>query len=73
MVVKRNQHRLYEDLRLFFEFPAIRADQEQSDSVQTVTKAHGPLETRTLECRRMRTIWFGQVSPRLCAGRVNEQ
>lgn len=50
MVVKRNQRRLYEDLRLFFELPAIRADQEQNDKVQTITKAHGRLETRTLEC-----------------------
>ena len=50
MVVKRNQRRLYEDLTLFFELPAIRADQEQSDRVQTITKGHGRLETRTLEC-----------------------
>jgi predicted transposase YbfD/YdcC len=50
MVVKRNQRRLYDDLRLFFQLSAIVADHEQSDRVQTVTKGHGRLETRTLEC-----------------------
>jgi predicted transposase YbfD/YdcC len=52
MVVKRNQRRLYDDLALFFQLPAIAADHEQSDRVQTVTKGHGRLETRTLECSR---------------------
>ena len=64
MVVKRNQRRLYEKLTLFFELPAIRADQEQGDRVQTVTKGHGRRETRTLECRRVRIIWLGLVSPK---------
>jgi predicted transposase YbfD/YdcC len=50
MVVKRNQRRLYDELALFFQLPAIAADHEQSDRVQTVTKRHGRLETRTLEC-----------------------
>jgi predicted transposase YbfD/YdcC len=50
MVVKRNQRRLYDDLTLFFQLPTIAADQEQSDRVQTITKRHGRLETRTLEC-----------------------
>lgn len=71
MVVKRNQRRLYEDLRLFFELPAIRADQEQSDTVQTVTKAHGRLETRTLECSTAGAdylVWPGiaQIVRRTC-------
>lgn len=51
MVVKRNQPRLYEVLTLFFELPASSADQEQSDRVQTITKGHGRLEMRTLECK----------------------
>lgn len=50
MVVKRNQRRLYDDLTLFFQLPAIAADHEQRDQVQTITKRHGRLETRTLEC-----------------------
>jgi predicted transposase YbfD/YdcC len=50
MVVKRNQRQLYDDLTLFFQLPAIAADQEQRDWVQTVCKGHGRLETRTLEC-----------------------
>lgn len=71
MVVKRNQRRLYEDLKLFFELPAIRVDQEQSDSVQTVTKAHGRLETRTLECSTAGAdylVWPGiaQIVRRTC-------
>jgi predicted transposase YbfD/YdcC len=71
MVVKRNHRRLYDDLRLYFELPAIRADQEQSDRVQTVTKAHGRLETRTLECSTAGAdylVWPGiaQIVRRTC-------
>jgi predicted transposase YbfD/YdcC len=50
MVVKRNQRRLFEDVALFFELPAIPADHEQADRVTTISKAHGRIETRTLEC-----------------------
>jgi hypothetical protein len=50
MVVKRNHRTLYEDLKLFFRLPATLADQEQWDRVTTLSKAHGRLERRTLEC-----------------------
>ena len=49
MVVKRNQRCLYEDLELFFRLPPIRADAEEWDRVQTVSKGHGRIERRTLE------------------------
>jgi predicted transposase YbfD/YdcC len=49
MIVKRNQPLLHDDLALFFDLPAIAADHEQWDRVQTVTKGHGRIETRTLE------------------------
>ena len=71
MVVKRNQRRLYDDLRLFFQLSAIVADHAQSDRVQTVTKGHGRLETRTLECSTAGTehlVWPGmaQIVRRTC-------
>jgi len=71
MVVKRNQRRLYDDLTLFFQLPAIAADHEQSDRVQTVTKGHGRLETRTLECSTAGAdylVWPGiaQIVRRTC-------
>ena len=71
MVVKRNQRRLYDDLTLFFQLGAIVADHEQSDRVQTVTKGHGRLETRTLECSTAGAdylVWPGmaQIMRRTC-------
>jgi predicted transposase YbfD/YdcC len=71
MVVKRNQRRLYEDLALFFELPGIAADQEQADSVRTVSKGHGRLETRTLECSTAGADYLdwpgiGQIVRRRC-------
>lgn len=50
MIVKRNQRQLWDDLELLFRIPAIPADQETWDQVTTVSKGHGRLETRTLEC-----------------------
>lgn len=50
MIVKRNQRQLWDDLDLLFRIPAIPADQEVWDQVTTVTKGHGRIETRTLEC-----------------------
>lgn len=50
MIVKANQPHLRDDLRWFFELPAIAADREQWDRVTTVSKGHGRLEVRTLEC-----------------------
>lgn len=71
MFVKRNQRRLYDDLTLFFQLPAIVADHEQSDRVQTVTKGHGRLETRTLECSTAGADYLGwpgmaQIMRRTC-------
>src|SRR5215212_602973 len=71
MVVKRNQRRLYDDLALFFQLPAIAADHEQRTRVQTVTKRHGRLETRTLECSTAGAdylVWPGiaQIMRRTC-------
>ena len=71
MVVKRNQRRLYDDLALFFQLPAIVADHEQRTRVQTVTKRHGRLETRTLECSTAGAdylVWPGiaQIMRRTC-------
>jgi predicted transposase YbfD/YdcC len=50
MIVKRNQRQLWEDLELLFRIPPITADQELWDRTTTVSKGHGRLETRTLEC-----------------------
>jgi len=50
MIVKRNQRQLWDDLDLLFRIPAIPADQEFWDQVRTVSKGHGRIETRTLEC-----------------------
>ena len=50
MIVKRNQRQLWEDLELLFRIPPIPADQELWDRTTTVSKGHGRLETRTLEC-----------------------
>ena len=50
MIVKANQPQLRDDLALFFELPAIVADQERWDRVETQNKGHGRLETRKLEC-----------------------
>jgi predicted transposase YbfD/YdcC len=50
MIAKANQPQLRDDLALFFELPAIIADHEQWDRVETVSKGHGRLEVRRLEC-----------------------
>ncbi len=50
MIAKANQPQLCDDLALFFELPAIIADHEQWDCVETVSKGHGRLEVRRLEC-----------------------
>ncbi len=71
MVVKRNQRRLYEDLELFFRIPAIAADAEHWDRVQTVSKGHGRIERRTLEsstglCADLAWPGVAQVMRRTC-------
>jgi predicted transposase YbfD/YdcC len=50
MVVKKNHPQMYAELALFFEQSGIVADAEQYDRCRTVSKGHGRLETRTLEC-----------------------
>lgn len=49
MMVKANQPQLRDDVALFFTLPAIVADQEHWDRVETVSYGHGRLESRTLE------------------------
>ena len=71
MVVKRNQRRLYENLELFFRIPAIIADAEHWDRVQTVSKGHGRIERRTLEssdglCADLTWPGAAQVIRRTC-------
>ena len=50
MVVKKNHPQMYAELALFFELPGIVADDEHYDCCRTVSKGHGRIETRTLEC-----------------------
>ena len=59
MIVKANQPHLRNDLALVFELPAIVADQERWDRVCTITRGHGRLETRTLECITADFAWLG--------------
>jgi predicted transposase YbfD/YdcC len=49
MVVKRNQHQVYEDLTWFFATPPLACDPPWR-VVETVSKGHGRLETRRLTC-----------------------
>jgi predicted transposase YbfD/YdcC len=75
MIVKANQPQLRDDLRWFFELPAIAADREQWDRVQTVSKGHGRLEVRTLECTTGDCSYLGwpqasQVIQRSCERHV---
>jgi len=55
MVVKKNHPQMYAELALFFELPGILADNEHYDRCRTVSKGHGRLETRTLECLSARS------------------
>jgi len=50
MVVKKNHPQMYAELALFFDLPGILADDEHYDRSRSVSKGHGRLETRTLEC-----------------------
>lgn len=49
MVVKRNQHQLYDELGWFFDTPPLPCDRPWR-TVRTVNKGHGRLETRQLTC-----------------------
>ena len=50
MIVKANHPQMYAELATFFALPGILADDERYDRCRTVSKGHGRLETRTLEC-----------------------
>lgn len=75
MIVTANQARLRDNLAWFFDYPAIAADRERWDRVQTVTHAHGRLEIRTLDCTTGDCIWLGwpgatHVARRTCERHV---
>lgn len=75
MVVKANQVQLRDNLAWFFDYPAIAADREHWDSVQTITRAHGRLETRTRVCTTGDCAWLGwpgatHVARRTCQRHV---
>ena len=59
MIVKANQPRLRDDLALFFDLPAIAADDEQWDRASTLSRAQGRLEQRSLECTTGDCAWLG--------------
>lgn len=50
MMVKQNQRTLAADIEQFFKLPPIAADQEHWERSQTVSKGHGRIELRVLEC-----------------------
>lgn len=52
MIVKENHPQMHAELATFFALPGILADDECYDRFRTVSKGHGRLETRTLECLR---------------------
>src|SRR5262245_28728860 len=71
MVVKKNHPQMYAELALFFEVPGIVADDEHYDHCRTLSKGHGRIETRTLECLSARCeAWqwedVAQVVRRTC-------
>lgn len=50
MVIKENHAVMREECAFFFDLPSIPADHDQRDRYQSITKGHGRLEVRTLEC-----------------------
>jgi len=75
MIVKANQPHLRDDLALVFDLPAIAADRQRWDRTCTVSKGHGRLETRTLECTTGECAWLGwpgatHVARRTCERQV---
>jgi predicted transposase YbfD/YdcC len=75
MIVKANQPHLRDDLALFFDLPAITADHEQWDRACTLSRAHGRLEQRTLECTTGDCGWLGwpgasHIARRTCERQV---
>jgi hypothetical protein len=70
-MVKANQPLLRDDLALFFALPAIVADQEHWEQVETVNAGHGRYETRRLEvisadCSYLNWPGASQVCRRTC-------
>jgi predicted transposase YbfD/YdcC len=49
MIVKKNQHQLYENIDLLFQSPPLCQGEEDRLTYTTHSKAHGRRETRTLE------------------------
>jgi predicted transposase YbfD/YdcC len=75
MIVKRNQPLLYEALERWFAIPTLPADEAHEEQVCTVSKGHGRLEIRTLECStgmEQHLTWPGvvQVMRRTCTRTV---
>ena len=50
MVIKENHALMREECAFFFDLPSIPADHDQRNHYQSVTKGHGRIEVRTLEC-----------------------
>ncbi|MEN9934112.1 MAG: hypothetical protein RLZZ387_691 [Chloroflexota bacterium] len=73
MIVKANQPQLRDDLALFFDLPAIAADREHWDHTRTVSRGHGRLETRTLECTSGDCGWLGWPGATYVARRTCER
>lgn len=58
MVIKQNHAQMCDEVAMFFDLPSIPADEDDFDQHQTTTKAHGRIETRTLErCRGVCPVW----------------
>lgn len=71
MVVKRNQRQLYDELTWYFSRPPLPCERPWQ-TVQTVNKGHGRLETRTVSVpTTWTTIWSGRRFARLSGGSVS--
>jgi len=75
MIVKHNQPFLFEALERWFAIPTLPADDVHERRVQTITKGHGRIETRTLECSTGLDDYLGwpgvmQVIRRTCERRI---
>lgn len=58
MVIKQNHAQMCDEVAMFFDLPSILADEDDFDQYQSTTKAHGRIETRTLErCRGVCPVW----------------
>ena len=62
-VVKANQPELLQAIERLFAEPPLPADQEEWQRDQTVSKGHGRLEIRTLECSEVLADYLSEVWP----------